>query len=380
MIPDSTFNHSVRSSLHAFTTSTGATACGLSAATTPAGRTMSGLLPAASSGAASNCKLPVAAVSSRVGARAARPPGLHENGHADWQRLSRQFIEYLVTECGLTENSIEAYRRDIREFTTLLDDRDVCSVAHLTQQVVRSHLVQLSERGLALSSIARHLVSIKMFLRYLFTVGVLPEDLGALFDTPKKWRRLPKTLRLGQVEEILAGPQPGEPFFTRDKAILETLYATGMRVSELASLRMNNVNLDIGYVRCYGKGRKERIIPLGSFAIDALREYTRRLRKVLADSASGPVDAVFLSRTGKRLDRTNIWRLVSRYATAAGVPGSIGPHTLRHCFATHLLEGGANLRVVQELLGHADVSTTQTYTHVDGSRLKAIHQRCHPRQ
>ncbi len=341
---------------------------------------MSGFQPLASGGAAPNSSVPIAAVASRTGSRAARPPGLHENGHVDWRRLSRQFIEYLVAECGLTENSIEAYGRDIREFITMLDDRDVCSAAHLTQQIVRSHLVLLSGRGLALSSIARHLASIKMFLRYLYTVEVLPDDLGAMFDTPKKWRRLPKTLHRGQVEEILAGPQPGEPFFTRDKAILETLYATGMRVSELASLCLNNLNLDIGYVRCYGKGRKERIIPLGSFAIDALREYTRRLRKVLADSASGPVEAVFLSRTGKPLDRTNIWRLVSRYATAVGLPGPIGPHTLRHCFATHLLEGGANLRVVQELLGHADVSTTQTYTHVDGTRLKSIHQRCHPRQ
>jgi integrase/recombinase XerD len=305
------------------------------------------------------------------------PPA--EGAHADWQRLGRQFIEYLQSECGLANNTTEAYWRDLREFITFLDDRDICVPAHLTTQLIRMHLVCLSERKLALSSIARHLVSIKMFLRYLFMVQVLTDDVGGLLESPKKWQRLPNTLRPQQVEALIGAPQPGEPFYARDRAILETLYATGMRVSELAGLRIGDVNLDVGYLRCFGKASKERIIPLGSHAVQALREYLRALRKVLAETVNQG-DAVFLSRTGKGLDRTNIWRLVNRYAAAAGLQGSISPHTLRHCFATHLLEGGADLRVVQELLGHADVATTQIYTHVDGTRLKVIHQRCHPRQ
>lgn len=288
-------------------------------------------------------------------------------------------MEYLLSECGLSQNTIEAYQRDLREFIDVLDDRDICSPARIAPQIVREYLVRLSERRLALSSIARHLVSVKMFLRYLFIVGLLTEDVASLLETPKKWQHLPQTLRPRQVEAILSAPQPGDPFYSRDRAILELLYATGMRVSELAALRVRDVNLNVGYVRCFGKGRKERVVPIGSYAIDAVREYIHGLRMALTELA-GHVEALFVSRTGRPLDRTNIWRLVSGYAAAAGMPTPIGPHTLRHCFATHLLQGGADLRIVQELLGHADVTTTQIYTHVDTSRLKSIHQRCHPRQ
>lgn len=305
--------------------------------------------------------------------------GAQPSKAADWTRLLRQFLEYLVSECGLAENTIEAYRRDLREFIEVLDDRRVSGTAQISPLVVREYLVRLNERRLALSSIARHLVAVKMFLRYLFTVGLMKEDVAALLETPKKWRTLPHTLRPQQVEALLAAPQPEDPFYARDHAILELLYATGLRVSELAGLRVQDVNLNIGYLRCFGKGGRERVVPVGSFAIDAVREYLRGLRPSLAEAA-GPVDGLFLSRTGLPMDRTNIWRLVSKYAVAAGIPNPTGPHTLRHCFATHLLEGGADLRVVQELLGHVDVATTQVYLHVDPSRLKGIHQRCHPRQ
>jgi integrase/recombinase XerD len=218
-----------------------------------------------------------------------------------------------------------------------------------------------------------------MFLRYLFMVEALTSDVSALLETPKKWRTLPHTLRQRQVEDLLTAPQPGEPFYARDRAILEMLYATGMRVSELAGLRVKDVNLEVGYARCFGKGGKERIVPIGSHAIDAVREYLRHLRPAMTETGT-PAEALFVSRTGSPLDRTNIWRLVSRYAGAVGIQMPVGPHTLRHCFATHLLEGGADLRIVQELLGHANVATTQIYTHVDSSRLKSIHQKFHPRQ
>ncbi len=311
------------------------------------------------------------------GAMASQPAGA--SPHADWPRLLQRFIEYLVSECGLAANTIEAYQRDLREFLEELHARDICAADRVDALVVRGYLVRLSERRLALSSIARHLVSVKMFLRFLYYAGVLPTDVTTMLETPKKWRKLPATIGRPQVEAMLASPQPGEPFYARDRAILELLYASGLRVSELAGLKIGDVNLTVGYVRCLGKGGRERIVPMGRHAIDAINEYLRTLRGVLAESIHG-TEALFVSRTGRPMDRTNIWRLVSKAAATAGIASPVGPHTLRHCFATHLLEGGADLRIVQELLGHADVSTTQIYTHVDSSRLKFVHQRCHPRQ
>lgn len=289
------------------------------------------------------------------------------------------FIGYLISECGLAENSVAAYRRDVREFIDQLTDRDICRANDVTHLVVQSHLVHLAERRLALSSIGRHLASVRMFLRFLFIIGTMREDVGTLLDTPRRWQKLPRSLPRNQMDALLEAPQKGEPFYARDRAILELLYATGMRVSELASLRASDVNLDVGYLRCIGKGRKERIIPLGTQAIEAVRVYRSGLRAALTESTTKE-DALFVSRTGRRMDRTNIWRLVNRYASTAGITGSVGPHTIRHAFATHLLEGGADLRIVQELLGHSSVATTQIYTHVDISRLKGIHERCHPRQ
>jgi len=298
---------------------------------------------------------------------------------ADWPRLSAEFLVYLSSECGLAQNTIDAYRRDMKSFVDELIERDICTTDRLSPLIVREHVMRLSQRGLALSTIARHLASIRMFLRFLFTVGYLGHDVSTLLETPKRWRKLPQTLRPGQVEAMLAVPQPAEPLYARDRAILELLYATGLRVSELSGLGLGDVNQDIGFVRCLGKGRRERVVPVGRHALDAVRVYVKTLRGVLTDEkdVSSPL---FVSRTGRRMDRTNIWRLVNRCAALAGLPTPISPHTLRHCFATHMMENGADLRVLQELLGHADVATTQIYTHVDGSRLKGIHQRCHPRQ
>ena len=293
--------------------------------------------------------------------------------------MLRRFLDYLISECGLARNTIEAYGRDLREFITMLDDRDICQVSRVDADLVRSYLIRLTERKLALSSIARQLVSVKMFLRYLYVTGVMIDDVSTLLETPKTWHRLPQTLQRRQLEALLSAPQPGEPFYARDRAILELLYATGMRVSELATLRLGDLNLDVGYLRCRGKGGKERVIPIGSHAIGAVGEYIRGLRATLVET-SRTEESLFVSRTGRPMDRTNIWRLVHRYATIAGLPEPVSPHTIRHCFATHLLEGGADLRIVQELLGHASVTTTQIYTHVDGTRLKSIHARCHPRQ
>ena len=277
-------------------------------------------------------------------------------------------------ECGLAGQTVAAYQRDLCEFW----DQAVASRGpDLTMQDVQQHLIALQQRGLALASIARHVAAIRMFLRHLYAEGELRRDLASLVESPRKWRSLPSTLHEKQVDALLNAPDATDEYYLRDRALLELLYATGIRVSEAVDLNCAQVNIKIGYLRCLGKGNKERIVPIGSSAIRALSLYLAHLRPSLVSPHSG--DALLLSRTGRRLDRTNIWRLVRKHATTVGLNGKVTPHTLRHCFATHMLAGGADLRIVQELLGHADVSTTQVYLHVDETRLKEIHRKYHPR-
>lgn len=290
-----------------------------------------------------------------------------------------RFLDYLSVECGLSINTLAAYRRDLRDLIDHLRLRGVTGADGLTPRAIQSHLRELKDRGMELSSIARHLSAIRMFLRWLFMVRVIADDLTSRLDVPQRWRKLPDTLHVRQVEALMSVPIDDEPHGLRDRAILETLYGTGMRVSECASITLADLNLGIGYLRCIGKGRRERVCPLGRAAIAALQDYLGALRPQLV--ASRPAEeGVFVTRTGRPMDRTNIWRLVRYYSTKAGLPAPISPHVLRHCFATHILQNGADLRIVQELLGHADVATTQIYTHVDRTRLKGIHARFHPRQ
>ncbi len=290
--------------------------------------------------------------------------------------LVKRFLDYLFLECGLAGATVTAYQRDLGEFWDHLVARDV-EPCDISIEDVQQHLIALQQRGLALSSIARHLAAIKVFLRHLHAERVLRRDLASLIEGAKRWRTIPDTVHYPQVEALLNAPDPRDEFYFRDRALLELLYATGMRVSEVVDLPIEQVNLKLGYVRCIGKGRKERIVPVGRWAIQAVDEYVEYLRpRLLGD---GTESALFLSRTGKPLDRTNMWRLVRKYAKIAGIEKPLSPHTLRHCFATHLLAGGADLRIVQELLGHADVTTTQIYTHVDEAQLKRVHREYHPR-
>lgn len=302
-----------------------------------------------------------------------------ETASRSWHALLDRFFSYLSSECGLSANTLEAYGRDLREFVGMLESRRLTRPDDVTPLVVQSHLIGLKNRGLALSSLGRHLSAVRTFLRFLHLIGAASEDVTSKMDPPQRWHTLPDTLHETQVEALLAAPSADEAYGLRDRAILETLYGAGLRVSELAGLKLSDVNFAVGYLRCLGKGGRERIIPLGRSAADALRSYLEELRPRLAKSRPGET-ALFLTRTGRAMDRTNIWRLVVRYSKAAGLPRLISPHTLRHCFATHLLQNGADLRIVQELLGHADVATTQIYTHVDRGRLKAIHKKFHPRQ
>jgi len=307
-------------------------------------------------------------------------PDPHAAGHADpaLRPLIERFLTNLWSEAGQADATIAAYRHDLEVLAEYLARRRIV-FRQLTPQDVQNFLVYLKEEcGLAISSISRRLVAVKLFCRYAWQHGQIDQDVSMQIEMPKKWHYLPRVLNPKQVETLLSMPDDEDPLALRDRAVLELFYASGLRVSELVGLRLEDVHLDVGYVRCFGKGSKERIVPMGQQAINAVRDYLEHLRPQLVDGTG--CNRLFLSRTGKPFDRTNCWRLVVKYARRMGVTGKLSPHTLRHCFATHLLSNGADIRMVQEMLGHADIATTQIYTHVDSARLKAIHQKFHPRQ
>jgi integrase/recombinase XerD len=286
------------------------------------------------------------------------------------------FADYLHSECHLSDNTVAAYRRDLRRFFEWLGKRQVPA---LTIRDLADYAAWLHERQLAPASLARHIVSLKMFFRYLQIEGILTENLVELLGSQKLWQRIPEVLPPKFIDDLLASPRKNRPWWRRDRAMLELLYATGCRASELSNLQQRDVHLDAGFCMCHGKGDKERLVPLGRRAAEAVSEYLQHERPKLAEQASSPPAWLLLSRSGRRLRRERIWELVKKYAITAGASPSISPHTLRHSFATHLLAGGADLRLVQEMLGHASIATTQIYTHVDHSRLKAVHKQFHPR-
>ncbi|MEM8680381.1 MAG: site-specific tyrosine recombinase XerD [Planctomycetota bacterium] len=286
------------------------------------------------------------------------------------------FLEYARTECHLSENTVSAYRRDLARFQVWLGTRRVkeLKIADLSNYVGWLH-----DRELAPPSIARHIVSLKVFFRYLQLEQVLQKNVVELLGTQKLWQRVPSVLSPTAVTKFLDAPGPADTYVYRDRAILELFYATGCRASEISSLRTADVKLDERFCKCHGKGDKQRVVPLTPTAVTAIETYLERERGSLAAHAARPPEWLILSRRGRRLRREALWELVKKYAARAGLPRKISPHTLRHSFATHLLAGGADLRQVQEMLGHANITTTQIYTHVDSSRLKRIHRQFHPR-
>ncbi len=286
------------------------------------------------------------------------------------------FTNYLRSECHLSENTVAAYGRDIRRFAQWLGGRNLKS---LTIRDYADFVNSLRGHDLAPTSIARHIVALKMFLRYLQLEGVLQDSPAELLGSQKLWERVPEVLSPTAVDDFLQAPRRGEFFFLRDRALLEMLYATGCRASEISNLRVRDVHLNDRYCKCQGKGNKQRLVPLGDAAIAAVTDYLQQLRPQLTAHAAEEPDWLFLSRSGRRLRREAIWELVKKYARMSDVSPDISPHTLRHSFATHLLAGGADLRQVQELLGHSSIATTQIYTHVDQSRLKKVHSQFHPR-
>jgi integrase/recombinase XerD len=291
-------------------------------------------------------------------------------------RWIESFVDYLRSECHLSENTVAAYHRDLRRFYSWLAGR---RVAQLSIQELADYAGWLHQRKLAPASIARHLASLRIFFRYLQLEGLLHDNLAELLGSQKLWERVPHVLTPGMVERLLESPARGEPSWRRDRALLELLYATGCRASEISHLQLQDVHLDEGHCRCKGKGNKERLVPLGRRAIAAVRDYLSHERPKLVANRSPAPTWLLVSRRGLRLRRERIWELFKRFAARAGIDADMSPHTLRHSFATHLLAGGADLRQVQEMLGHASIATTQIYTHVDPARLKAVHKQFHPR-
>jgi len=289
----------------------------------------------------------------------------------------KDFLNYLSVEAGLADNTILAYGRDLKGFLKFCESNKISRLRQIRPVFVQNYLRVQTLANKSESSVKRCLVAIRMFLRFAKLTGLLEDDFTAILEGPKLWQKLPTICSKKQVISIINAPSPSEPFYFRDRAMLELLYATGVRASELAGLKASDLNFDIGYLRCLGKGGRERIIPLGKAGIAATVEYLANLRPKLARPFSG--DFLLLSRTGRPMSRIEIWRLVKKYAARAGMPRNLTVHTLRHCFATHLLAGGADLRSIQEMLGHVDIATTQIYTHVDQERLRSIHRKFHPR-
>ena len=291
------------------------------------------------------------------------------------QPFITSFIDYLAVECGSPQNTIAAYRRDLTDFARNLEQAGV-TINHITTNHVMRYIASLKGQDLADSTIARRLVAVKMFCRFLLRENCIASDPTASLTSPTLWQRIPHVLSVDEINRILSLPWEGN-IGLRNRAVIELLYATGCRASEMVDLKVTDVSLDNGYLRCIGKGSKERVVPVGAAAIEAIRSYLEKARPGLLREQATP--NLFLSQHGKPMRREDLWRVVTEAAVRAGISKKIYPHLLRHSFATHLLEGGADLRAVQQMLGHADISTTQIYTHVDRSRLAAVHRKFHPR-
>lgn len=287
-----------------------------------------------------------------------------------------RFLHYLAVERGLAENTLASYHHDLQQFASFLSERKA-GVESTTAALIVDYLEGLERKGRKPATISRHLATLKSFYHFLLRERVINQDPTADLESPRLSRRLPRVLSVDEVEFLLGQPHTGRPAGLRDKAMLELIYATGLRVSELVSLNVGQVNLEMGVVRCLGKGQRERMVPMGSIAAYWLRRYLEQARPQMIRSSED--EALFVNHQGQRLTRQGFWKILKKYARQARLDAGITPHTLRHSFATHLLENGADLRVVQELLGHADISTTQVYTHLTRRHLREVYQRTHPR-
>ena len=288
--------------------------------------------------------------------------------------LLKRYLDYLMIEKGLARNTLESYERDLRRYLLFMKTK---SPADITQSDVVSFMTWLSSSGISTPSAARNLAAIRGFHKFLMTDGIVNKDPTITIETPRGWKRLPKTLSSVDVESLINQPDTSTLIGKRDRAMLELLYATGLRVSELVGLRLPQINLERGFLSVMGKGSKERLVPMGEPAIHAIKKYISTSRpKMLGGRES---DVLFISSQRRGITRQMFWERIKLYTLKAGIRTNISPHTLRHSFATHLLDNGADLRAVQAMLGHSDISTTQIYTHVSRERLRKIHEKYHPR-
>lgn len=292
------------------------------------------------------------------------------------QGLIQEFIDYLDVERGLSQNTLASYRRDLHHYSQFLA-KGATDPQSVDRSTILDYLLSLQKTGRATSTIARRLAALKAFYQYLVREQHVPFDPTEHLESPKQRKRLPMVLSINEIERLLAQANPRTVTGLRDRAMLELLYATGIRVSELVALDVGDLNLEGQFLRCQGKGDKERIVPIGSVAIEMNQRYLERGRHALLRDPSET--ALYLNQHGRRLTRQGFWKILKKYAQKAGISRAITPHTIRHSFATHLLENGADLRAVQEMLGHADISTTQIYTHVTKHRLKDVYAKAHPR-
>jgi integrase/recombinase XerD len=305
-------------------------------------------------------------------------PSAAKSQQADLLEDVAAFNNYLKAERGMATNTVLAYKRDLEHYAAWTAEDSLNHYLHPTLRELGNYLQYLRDQELSPASVARNLVALKMFYRFLRMEERTTESSVDLLSSPTLWERVPQVLSPEGVDKLLAAPIRLDRFYLRDKALLETLYATGSRASEVVGLRMEDLHMDSAFCKCLGKGSKQRVVPLGRAAIEALRTYISEQRPKLVRAVPDS-PWVFVSRGGKPLTRVMLWILVKKYVQRAGLNLNVSPHTLRHSFATHLLSGGADLRTVQELLGHASIRTTQHYTHVDRARLKTIHRTFHPR-
>ena len=297
--------------------------------------------------------------------------------HSSIDKLADQYCNYILVEKGLAEKTVESYSRDIVRFLVFLQDRGIDSIALVDTKIILQYLIHLRDSGLATRSRARHLVTLRGFFKFLVQEKIISQSPARLVELPKQAQKLPDVLSQTEVERLLRAPDRTVPAGVRDAAMIELLYAAGLRVSELIILKIQDINLEACFTRVFGKGSKERVVPFGRYARDSLDLYMRHARPQLLKTFTSPF--LFVARAGNPMSRQGFWKLLKRYAVKAGIQKNITPHTLRHSFASHLLEGGADLRTVQVMLGHVDISTTQIYTHVARKHLKDIHEKFHPR-
>jgi integrase/recombinase XerD len=294
------------------------------------------------------------------------------------QELLTKYFNYLLIERGIAQNTLESYSRDLRRFVLFVhEEKRLANLNEVTPEVITEYLVRIRDEGLAANSMNRSLAALRGFYKYLLREKIIKKNPLANIELAKVWMKLPDTVSKEEMTAILAQPGTQSNPAIRNTAMLELLYATGIRVSELINLTMNSVNWQVGFLIVMGKGSKERIVPVGKVAYDCVRRYVDEVRPKLMEKKS--TDVLFLNRFGRKFSRQGFWKIVVGYAKQAGLQKKVYPHTFRHSFASHLLEGGADLRTVQVMLGHSDISTTQIYTHITRERLKEVHERYHPR-